>query len=68
MKQNMGKPDRILRILAVIAIAVLYVADVISGTLALILGIVAIAFVITSLVGVCPLYLPLKLSTKKPSV
>jgi len=68
MKQNMGKSDKILRILAVIAIAVLYVADVISGTLALILGIVAIAFVITSLVGFCPLYLPLKLSTKKPSV
>jgi K+-transporting ATPase A subunit len=65
MKQNMGSADRIIRLLAVVVIGYLYATGVISGTLAIILGIVAVAFVLTSLIGWCPLYLPLKISTKK---
>lgn len=62
---NMGTLDRTVRIAIAVVIAVLYFAGAISGTLAIILGIVAIVFVLTSLVGFCPLYVPFKLSTRK---
>jgi small-conductance mechanosensitive channel len=65
MKKNMGTIDRTIRILLAILIAVLYFTNQISGLAAIILGIVAIAFLITSIVGYCPLYVPLKISTIK---
>ena len=64
MKGNMGMVDRVVRVLIAVAVGVLYFTHIISGTVAIILGIVAVVFVLTSLVGVCPLYLPLGLSTK----
>lgn len=67
MTKNMGTADRVVRTLIALAIAVLYFTGKISGTLAIVLGIVAIAFVLTSLVGWCPSYLPFGLSTRKPS-
>ena len=67
MSKNMGTLDRILRTLAAVVIGVLYLAGQISGTLALILGIVAVAFLLTSFVGSCPVYLPFGLSTRKKS-
>jgi len=67
MMRNMGTADRVVRTLIALAIAVLYFTDKISGTLAIVLGIVAIAFVLTSLAGWCPSYLPFGLSTRKPS-
>jgi hypothetical protein len=63
MKANMGTADRIIRILIAIVIGVLWYTEVISGTLAIILGIVAIAFIATSFMRVCPMYLPFGLST-----
>jgi len=63
---NMGTADRVIRTLLAIAVAVLYFTDTISGALAIVLGIVAIAFLLTSLVGWCPGYLPFGLSTRKP--
>lgn len=65
MKQNMGSTDRIIRVVLAIAVAVLYFTGVISGTVAIILGILGIVFLLTSVVGFCPLYAPFKLSTKK---
>lgn len=65
MKTNMGSVDRIIRVILAVVIAVLYFTKQITGTVAIILGILAIIFVLTSLVGVCPLYLPFKISTKK---
>ena len=65
MKLNMGSADRILRLIVASAIAVLYFTDQISGLAAIILGVFAVIFVLTSFVGVCPLYPPLKFSTKK---
>jgi small-conductance mechanosensitive channel len=61
----MGSVDRIIRVILAVLIAVLYFTKQITGTVAIILGILAIIFVLTSLVGLCPLYLPFKLSTKK---
>ena len=65
MKANMGSLDRTVRILAAIVIGALYFTGQISGMLAIVLGIIAIIFVVTSFVKVCPLYLPFGLSTCK---
>lgn len=65
MKANMGTIDQAIRITGAIAIAVLYFTDVISGVLAIVLGILAIVFVITSFIKFCPLYLPFKITTLK---
>lgn len=65
MKTNMGKIDRFIRILVAVAIVVLYSANLITGALAIVLLIVAIAFVITSFVGFCPLYFPFGISTQR---
>ncbi len=65
MIKNMGSTDRTLRVLAAVLIGGLLLAGVLKGTLGIILGVLAIVFVLTSLIGFCPLYVPLKISTKK---
>lgn len=65
MKKNMGSADRLIRILVAVVILVLYFTKVISGTLAIVLLILAGIFIATSLLGFCPLYLPFRLSTLK---
>ncbi|MDZ7715183.1 MAG: DUF2892 domain-containing protein [Balneolaceae bacterium] len=65
MKKNMGTFDRIFRTLIAVLIGVLYFMEVISGTVAIVLGILAIVFLLTSLISTCPLYMPFGLSTKK---
>jgi Na+(H+)/acetate symporter ActP len=63
MKKNMGKLDRVVRVILALIIAILYFTGQMSGLAAMILG--AIVFLLTSAVGFCPLYLPFKLSTVK---
>jgi len=63
MKANMGNTDKIIRILAAILIGVLYFMQLISGTVAIVLLVVAAMFIITSFMSFCPLYLPFGLST-----
>lgn len=63
MKKNMGTTDRIIRTILAIGIGVLYFTHLISGTWAIITGILAIIFLVSSFVGVCPVYLPLGIST-----
>jgi len=65
MKQNMGTADKIIRLTVVAIIAVLYFMGQITGTVAIVLGIVAVAFLVTSLIGWCPTYVPFGISTKK---
>ncbi len=65
MKKNMGTIDRIIRLTIVVIIAVLFYAGEISGLAATILGIVAVAFLITGLIGWCPSYVPFGISTRK---
>jgi hypothetical protein len=64
MKANMGSTDKIIRILAAVLIAVLYFTNLISGTLATILLVIAGVFILTSFISFCPLYLPFGISTK----
>jgi uncharacterized membrane protein len=65
MQKNMGTVDRTARLIFAALVLVLYVTNMISGTIAILLGLFAVIFVITSVVGFCPLYVPLKLSTMK---
>ena len=65
MKKNMGTIDRVIRIVLAIVVAILYVNGSITGTATIILGILAVVFVLTSLIGFCPLYVPFKISTMK---
>jgi hypothetical protein len=63
MKKNMGYTDRIIRLSMATLIAVLYVTNVIEGTLAMALGVVAVIFAATSFVNFCPLYSMLGINT-----
>lgn len=65
MKKNMGTVDRVIRILLAIVIAILYFTHAISGTLAIVLLIVAGIFIVTSFISFCPLYLPFGINTGK---
>jgi hypothetical protein len=65
MLQNMGTADRIIRILVVLVIAALYFSGKLSGTVAIVLGVIAVAFLVTGLVGFCPAYFPFKISTMR---
>jgi hypothetical protein len=65
MKPNMGTADKIIRLIVVAIIAVLYFSGHITGTVAIILGIIAVAFLVTSLIGWCPTYVPFGISTRK---
>jgi hypothetical protein len=56
MKRNMGNVDRTVRFIVAAIVAVLYFTHVITGTLAIVLLVLAGIFVLTSLVSFCPLY------------
>ncbi|MBB4069904.1 YgaP family membrane protein [Salinibacter ruber] len=64
MTQNMGSLDRILRTVAALVVGVLYATGTLGGTTALVLGVGAVAFLLTGFVGTCPVYLPMGLSTR----
>lgn len=65
MTKNMGSADRIIRILAAVVIGILILAGQLTGTAAIILGVLAVIFLATSFISFCPLYLPFKFSTTK---
>jgi hypothetical protein len=65
MTANMGTTDKVIRIVLAAAIVGLYLGNIISGTIAIVgLAVVGI-FVLTSLIGFCPLYAIFGLSTCK---
>jgi hypothetical protein len=65
MKKNMGTIDRLARVLAAVTIGVLFITNTISGVLAIVLLILAGVFLLTSVIGFCPLYSPFGISTKE---
>ncbi|MCX7949190.1 MAG: DUF2892 domain-containing protein [Treponemataceae bacterium] len=67
MKQNMGLVDRLVRVALALVVGVLVFTGQLTGVAAVILGIFAVVFLLTSAVGFCPLYVPLGISTKKKS-
>lgn len=68
IRRNIGLVDRLIRVVLAVAVAVLIIAGQLGGAAAVVLGILAGIFLLTSVVGVCPLYLPFGLSTRsRPS-
>ena len=65
MKKNVGKADRIIRLVISAIIVALYYTNIISGTLAIVLLIIAAIFVFTSIFSFCGLYLPFGINTCK---
>jgi Inner membrane protein YgaP-like, transmembrane domain len=65
MKKNLGSIDRAVRTILALALAYLIFNGSIAGTLAVILGVVAVLLLVTSAVSFCPVYLPFKISTLK---
>ena len=63
MKNNMGNTDRIIRVVIAAVIAILFINNIITGVLAYVLLVVGVIFLLTSLVGSCPLYSFLGINT-----
>jgi uncharacterized membrane protein YcaP (DUF421 family) len=63
MKKNMGNADRIIRIIIAAIVAALYFTNTITGTLGIVLLVLAAVFVLTSLISFCPLYAIVGLNT-----
>ena len=59
----MGSTDKIIRVIIAAIVAVLYFTGTISGTLGIVLLVLAGIFVLTSLVSFCPLYAPFGIKT-----
>ena len=56
MKKNMGNTDRIIRLVLAGVFAYLYFGGIVTGTWGIVLLVLGVVFVLTSLVGFCPLY------------
>ena len=65
MKKNMGTADRAIRVIIAVIFGVLILTKAVSGVLAGVLGVLAVIFVLTSIVAFCPLYVPFGISTMK---
>jgi len=65
MKKNMGIADIAIRLFLAAVISILYITNAISGTFGVIALVIAGLFIITSFIGVCPLYSILGLTTRK---
>ena len=65
MKKNMGTSDRVIRVILAIIAITLYATDKITGTLGIVLMVLAGVFVLTSFIRFCPLYAPFGISTCK---
>jgi len=65
MKKNMGLVDRLVRIIVAVVLAVLYFSGTVIGTLGVVLLILATFFLLTSVFGFCPLYIPMGLKTTR---
>ena len=65
MTKNMGTADRLIRTLIGLGIGALYTGGYVSGIIAIVLGVIAVVFVVTSFVGSCPAYPLVGVSTRK---
>jgi hypothetical protein len=63
MKTNVGTIDKVIRIALAIVFAVLYFTGTVSGTRGIILLVLGGVFLLTSLMGTCPLYSMVGIST-----
>jgi hypothetical protein len=65
MKKNMGSTDKIIRLLIAAVIAILFLTNTVTGTLGIVLLVVAALMILTSLISFCPLYTLVGIKTCK---
>jgi amino acid transporter len=65
LKKNVGTLDSVIRLVIAAVIAVLCFTRILTGTPAVILAILAAVFIVTGIVGICPLYMLFGISTRK---
>jgi hypothetical protein len=56
MKKNLGTADRIIRAIIAVIVGILFYTGTISGTLGIVLLVLAGIFLATSLINFCPIY------------
>jgi len=65
MKCNIGNYDKIIRYLIAATICILYLTNIITGTLSIILLVIAAVLILTSLFGFCGIYAIFGINTNK---
>ena len=65
MKKNMGNTDRMVRIILAAIIAILFLTQTITGTLGIVLVMIAAILLLTGFISFCPLYTILGIKTCK---
>ena len=65
MKLNVGSTDKIIRLVLAAVLIILFVTNVVSGTLGYILLALAAIFILTSLMNFCPIWAIFKVNTRK---
>ncbi len=56
MKINLGSTDKVIRFFLAALFAILYFTNVISGTLGIVLMVLAAIFAVTAFINFCPIY------------
>ena len=67
MTKNVNSIDKVIRILLAVVLGILIFTNQVAGTLAIILGILAVILLLTSFLSFCPIYAMFNLSTIKKS-
>ncbi|MFN4215870.1 MAG: DUF2892 domain-containing protein [Brevinematales bacterium] len=65
MEKNMGTLDRVIRLIIAAVLILLIVLKVLTGVWMIVAALVAIVFIVTSMLGFCPLYKLIGISTCK---
>jgi hypothetical protein len=63
MKPNLSNLDRTIRVIVAALFAYLYFGGIVTGVLGIELAALGVVFVLTAIVGYCPLYALFKFST-----
>ena len=67
MKKNVNSIDKVIRISLAVVLVVLILTNQVAGTLAIIIGVLAVVLILTSFLSFCPIYALLNISTLKKS-
>jgi hypothetical protein len=65
MKKNESNLDRIIRVVFGVVLVLLYVFNVVAGTVGVVSLVLGAILLITGVIGFCPLYSLLKIRTNK---
>jgi hypothetical protein len=65
MKKNESNLDRIIRVIAGVALLALYFTGTVTGTLGIVFVVLGVVLLLTGVIGFCALYSLFKINTNK---